>query len=189
MATVRKARQSDLKNVEYICRMTAGELARTNDTVGEATTKAFSTYYIRECLDTCFVLADEKDCAVGYVLCEPDYKRFRKVFRKKDVPEIRRIYKKLGNVARFLPLPYTLWGRKYPAHLHIDILDEYQNKGYGSILIKSLLNELEGRKIKGIMLTANSDNYGAIRFYKRLGFHTVINVKSTGIIMAKNLSK
>ena len=39
MATVRKARKSDLKNVEYVYRMTAGNLAKTNDIIGEATAK------------------------------------------------------------------------------------------------------------------------------------------------------
>ena len=189
MATVRKARLSDLKDVEYICKMTASELARTDEAIGEAIAKSFSTYYIRERSELCFVLADNNDKAVGYILCEPDYKYFRKVFRKKDVPEIKKISKKDGTVAWFLPFPYTLWGRKYPAHLHIDILEEYQNKGYGSILMNSLLDELKSRKIKGIMLTTSSDNHGAIRFYKRFGFHTLISMKNVGVVMAKNLSK
>lgn len=189
MVTVRPARKSDLQNVEYVCRMTAGDLAKANEAFGEAIAKTYSSYYIRECPDTCFVLADDEDKAVGYILCETDFRRFRKVFRKVDVPIITRIYKKEGKKAWFLPFAYTLWGWKYPAHLHIDILDEYQNKGYGSLLMNALLNELSSRKIKGIMLTANSDNYGAIRFYKRFGFHTVVNVKNAGIVMAKNLSK
>lgn len=189
MATVRKARKSDLKDVEYVCRMTAGNLARTNDIIGEATAKTYSTYYMRECLDTCFVLADGNNKPVGYILCEPDYKRFRKIFRKTDVPAIKKIYEEDGKKAWFLPVPYTLFGIKYPAHLHIDILDEYQNKGYGTLLLQALLTELENKKIKGVMLTADSDNYGAIRFYKRFGFHTILNVKNAGIIMAKNLSK
>ena len=189
MATVRKARKSDLKNVEYVCRMTAGNLARKNDIIGEATAKTYSSYYIRECIDTCFVLADDNDNAVGYILCEPDYRRFARIFPKTDVPIITEIYKKDGRSARLLPLPYCLWGRKYPAHLHIDILDEYQGKGYGSLLMEALLEELYCRKVTGIMLTADSDNYGAIRFYKRFGFHTIINVKNAGIVMAKILSK
>lgn len=189
MATVRPARKSDLQNVEYVCRMTAGKLSKTNDIIGEATAKTYSSYYIRECVDTCFVLADDEDKAVGYILCEPDFRRFRKVFRKVDVPIVTRIYEKDGRKAQLLPIPYTLFGKKYPAHLHIDILDEYQNKGYGSLLMNTLLNELSARKVKGIMLTADSDNYGAIRFYKRFGFHTVVNIKNAGIVMAKYLFK
>lgn len=189
MATVREARKSDLKDVEYVCRMTAGNLARTNDIIGEATAKTYSSYYIRECTDTCFVLADDKDVAVGYVLCEPDFKRFAKIFPKVDVPIISKIYKRDGRRARLIPFPYCIFGRKYPAHLHIDILPEYQGKGYGSLMMEALLQKLSSTKVKGIMLTADSDNYGAIRFYKRFGFHTVISIKNAGIVMAKNISK
>lgn len=188
MATIRPARLSDLKDVEYVCRMTAGEDARNNETIGLAVAKTFSTYYICECTDTCFVLADNNDKAVGYILCEPDYKRFGKLFVKKYAPEIYKIRKGNGLMAMALPFPYKLWGRKYPAHLHIDILDEYQNMGYGSKLIESLLSELKKRNVRGVMLTANSDNSGAIRFYKRLGFKTImVSQMLKSIIMAKNL--
>lgn len=187
MATVRKARKSDLENVEYVCRMTAGEDAIADEAVGKAISKTYSTYYIRECTDTCFVLADDNDKAVGYVLCETDYRRFRKAFRKVDVPVVYSILRKMGILAWLLPVPYTFFGIKYPAHLHIDILPEYQNKGYGGILIKTLFEELESKGIKGVMLTADSHNTGAIRFYERLGFKTLVKSEAIrSIIMAKN---
>lgn len=188
MATIRPVRLSDLPNVEYVCRMTAGTDARENEEIGLAVAKTFSTYYVCECTDTCFVLADDNDKTVGYILCEPDYKRFSKLFVKKYAPIIYKIRKENGLTAIALPIPYKLWGRKYPAHLHIDILDEYQNMGYGSMLIDTLLTELKKRNVKGVMLTASADNDGAIRFYKRLNFKTiVVSKKLNGIVMAKNL--
>ena len=188
MARVRKAQTGDLERVQYVCRMTAGEEAQQDEAVGEVISRMYSTYYIRECADTCFVLADDEDRAVGYILCEPDYKRYSRVFRETDVPEIKRLNKKDGLLSTFLPIPYRFFGKKYPAHLHIDILPEYQNQGYGSVLLKALLGELQSRGIKGVMLIASADNTGAIRFYERHSFKTVI--KSNGInaiIMAKKL--
>lgn len=188
MARVRRALSSDLTAVQYVCRMTAGEEAQQDDAVGEVISKMYSTYYIRECADTCFVLADDEDRAVGYILCEPDYKRYSRVFRKTDVPEIKRLSKKDGLLARFLPVPYSFFGKWYPAHLHIDILPEYQNRGYGSVLINTLLRELQSRGIKGVMLIASADNKGAIRFYERHSFKTVIKSNSiNAIVMAKKL--
>ncbi len=187
MVRVRRALSSDLEAVQYVCRMTAGEEAQQNEAVGEVISKMYSTYYIRECADTCFVLVDD-DRVVGYILCEPDYKRYSCVFRKTDVPEIKRLSKKDGQLARFLPVPYSFFGKRYPAHLHIDILPEYQNQGYGSVLINTLLRELKSRGIKGVMLIASADNKGAIRFYERHSFETVIKSNSiNAIVMAKKL--
>lgn len=188
MARVRKALSTDLANVEYVCRATARNLSADAEAEGKAIARTYSTYYIRECADTSFVLTDESDKAVGYILCEPDYKRYGKVFRQVDAPQIRKIHKGMGAMAYFLPVPFTLFGKKYPAHLHIDILPEYQNQGYGSKLLSALLQELECRGIKGVMLTADADNEGAIRFYERFGFKTVIKSKTiNAIIMAKGL--
>ena len=91
MAEIRKLRQGEIYPIEYICRMTAGELAQKEPIVGNRMAKMYSTYYARECYDSCFVLVDDADKPVGYIICEPDYKRYRKVFRKKDVPAIREI--------------------------------------------------------------------------------------------------
>ncbi|MGV9199133.1 MAG: hypothetical protein ACOC4M_09855 [Promethearchaeia archaeon] len=40
----------------------------------------------------------------------------------------------------------------YTAHLHIDILEQYQRKGIGSCLIKRFEHHLISREIKGVCL-------------------------------------
>lgn len=188
MATIRRMRADDIKDVEYVCRMTAGELSINDEKIGRKMSKMFSTYYARECYDSGFVLVDESDKAVGYILCEPDYRRFRKIFRKIDVPEIYKLDRKCGLESWFFPVPYTFWGCKYPAHLHIDLLPEYQNGGYGSEMIQMLMADLKSKNVKGLMLITGIWNHGAIRFYKRNGFKTLF--KGFGeAIMAIDLLK
>ena len=131
-------------------------------------------------------LIDDSDKVVGYILCEPDYKRYNKIFRKIDVPEIKKLDKASGRNAWLFPIPYTFFGRKYPAHLHIDILDEYQNQGFGAKLMDALFTELKRRNVKGVMLQADIHNEGAVRFYKRLGFK-MLSTKLKTATMAKNL--
>lgn len=186
MVSIRPIRPEDLKDVEYVCRMTAGPGCQKDPVLGYRIARMFSTYYVRECYDTCFVVADESDKVVGYILCEPDYKRYKKVFRKLDVPEIKKLHKKSGQQAWLFPIPYCFFGHKYPAHLHIDILDEYQNQGLGSQLMEALFEELKKRKVKGIMLQANLSNEGAVRFYKRLGFKMLSTLLHTAT-MGKSL--
>lgn len=182
MANIRPMRPDDLKAVEYVCRMTAGEVCRREPIIGNRVAKMYSTYYVRECFDTCFVLADDSDKAVGYVLCEPDWRRYHRIFRKVDVPHIASLKKSDGLKAWLFPVPYMFFGSKYPAHLHIDLLDEYQGQGYGSKMIKMLLDELKKRNIPGVMLMASGENEGAIRFYGRLGFKMLIKTKATAVM-------
>lgn len=186
MPYIRQMRPSDLKEVEYICRMTAGPGCRKDPVAGYRIARMYSTYYVRECHEYSFVLVDESDNVVGYILCEPDYKRFRRVYRKKDVPEIKKLNKKSGQQAWFFPVPYTVYGRKYPAHLHINILDEYQNMGFGAKLMDTLMQDLKRRGIKGVMLETDLTNTGAIRFYERLGFET-LSAKNDTVKMAKKI--
>lgn len=188
MATIRPVGKYDIIDIEYICRMTAGSLCAREPVKGQVISKMYSTYYARECRDTSFVLADDRDRPVGYVLCESDHKRFRKVFRKKDVPAIWKLNKERGLEASVFHVPYDVFGRKYPAHLHIDILPEYQSKGYGAEMIKTLLSKLKEMNIPGVMLITNRDNKGAIRFYERLGFKTILAIGGP-VIMAKNLTE
>ena len=186
MAHIRPMRPDDLKEVEYVCRMTAGPGCQKDPVLGYRIARMFSTYYVRECYDTCFVLVDDSDKVVGYILCEPDYKRYNKIFRKVDVPEIKKLDKASGRSAWLFPIPYTFFGRKYHAHLHIDILDEYQNQGFGGKLMDALFTELKSRNVKGVMLQADIHNEGAVRFYKRLGFK-MLSTKLKTATMAKNL--
>lgn len=188
MVTIRPMRTEDIQNVEYVCRMTAGELSIKDETVGNIMAKMFSTYYVRDCCESCLVLADENDRVVGYILCETDYKRFRENFRKTDVPQIYKLDRISGIKSWFFPVPYSLLGRKYPAHLHIDLLPEYQNGGYGSKMIQMLLENLRQKNIKGVMLIAGSWNCGAIRFYMKNGFKIIFN-KFSETVMVMDLTK
>ena len=188
MATIRQARLSDLADVEYICRMTAGPVCQKEPITGNRIAKMYSTYYIRECTDTCFVLADDNDRAVGYVLCEPDCRRYQRLYRKIDVPAIWSLKKSSGLVAWCFPVPYRVFGIKYPAHLHIDILDEYQGQGYGTKMVEALLSKLREMKIPGVVLMASGENDGAIRFYGRIGFKMLLHTKKIAA-MAIDLTK
>lgn len=173
MAEIRKATKSDLERVEYICRQTAGEGARTNEIMGKTTALTYSTYYITEDADSCFVLDDGKE-AVGYILCAPDAKRFTKIFRKKYVPEIYKLEKRSGITAWVIPIPYMILRRKYSAHLHIDLLPQYQRGGYGTKLVNTLIEELKRKNVNGVILCVDGDNTGAIKFYEKNGFKTVV---------------
>ncbi len=185
MPHIRQAEAKDLEDIEYICRMTAGPESRADEGVGKKIALTYSTYYARAERETSFIL-DDGGKAVGYIICAPDFKRFIKNFRKTEVKELWALDKKFAATAYLLPLGYLPFYKKYPAHLHINLLDDYQGKGYGSELMDTLSAKLREMNLHGVMLIVDGENTGAQRFYERKGFRKVISAFG-GVVMAREL--
>ena len=185
MIEIRKAEIGDLERVEYICRMTADEESIKDENAGRIISLMYSTYYIEEETDNCFVLVDNGE-VVGYIISSVNPLKLNKRYKEKYIKQIQEIDNKSAFMARFIPLPYLLLRFKYPAHLHINLLPDYQGKGFGTKMINTLLSELKEKGIKSVMLLADSKNTGAIKFYKRNGFKKFITAFG-GVGMYKKL--
>lgn len=185
MPYIRPAEDKDISNIEYVCRMTAGPQARIREDVGKKIALTYSTYYARAEQETSFVL-DDNGKAVGYILCAPDFSKYIKSYRQNEVRKLWKLDKLQCLTAYFLPLGYLPFCRKFPAHLHIDLLDSYQGQGYGSQLMNTLLDKLKTMNIPGVMLIVDKNNEGAQRFYQRFGFNKVISLFG-GVVMTKEL--
>lgn len=146
----------------------------------------YNDYYTEVTPEFCFVAANEADEAVGYIICAPDYKSFRKNFMKFYLPEIRELGMKYYFQALTDIMGHAVYAKKYPAHLHINVLSVCQGQGTGTELMNALKDELRKNGIKGLMLSCAADNDGAIRFYKRNGFK-VLSVVGGGCMMAVDL--
>ena len=146
---------------------------------------SYCDYYIDCEPQTCFAAVDENGTAQGYVICAPDFGRFIKQAK----PYIRQA-KKSGfdhyyeGIAERLAL--RAFSHSYPAHFHIDINEGFQGEGTGTRLMNTLLDTLKNKNVKGVMLITGSGNDGAIRFYKRLGFRTIIG-KGPAAVMGLKL--
>ncbi len=185
MPYIRQAEDRDSERIEYICRMTAGPKASADAEVGKKIALTYATYYARAEQKTSFVLDDNGE-AVGYIICAPNYKRFSEAYRKNEAQKLFKADKKFGLFAYILPLTYLPFCKKYPAHLHINLLDDYQSKGYGAELMNTLLSTLKSMGLPGVMLMVDKDNTGAQRFYKRMGFKKIVSAFG-GVVMAKEL--
>jgi len=60
-----------------------------------------------------------------------------------------------------------------PAHLHIDILPEYQRRGWGKKLIGRAAEYLRGEKVDGVWVGIDPKNENAKKFYRKLGFEDI----------------
>ncbi len=183
---IRQYQDSDKINMRHICIVTAGAENAT-ESEKKFFTSLYCDYYIENEPQNCFVLANENDEAVGYVICAENFKRFIKKikpyqYKCKSISLYKYLYS-LGEVLAHLPA-----SNKAEAHLHIDILPEYQGKGYGSMLLDSLKNHLKSKKINGVMLVVSNDNKGAIKFYKKNNFKSFLNF-GKGILMVCDLNE
>ncbi len=178
MANIRPYRETDKYNVQRVCLQTIKDdmvfegLNRINADLFLA---VYNDYYTEHEPENCFVCTDENDNAVGYIICSESVKKWRKVFMKEYYPKIKHRpladkFMALGEIAA-----HSLFASKYPAHLHIDILEGYRGGGTGTRLVETLLDHLAAKGIRGVHLCVDGENKKAIRFYKRCGFKTLAN--------------
>jgi ribosomal protein S18 acetylase RimI-like enzyme len=67
----------------------------------------------------------------------------------------------------FCPEPHHL----YPSHLHIDLLDRAQGKGWGRRMLEEVMRRLRERGSAGAHLGVSACNQPAFAFYEHLGFN------------------
>ena len=181
---IRAYKEKDRENCREICHKTASAPAYVKSK--ELVCLLYCDYYLDNEPENCFVLADENDRAVGYILCAED----ERIFCKGMKPYLKRV-RKLSFAEWLMDVFATLADkpnvRKYPAHLHIDILPEGQRRGYGSDLLITLENHLKEKGVKGVRLGVDGGNKGAHAFYKVNGYTLIRNYGSIGRVYGKRL--
>jgi ribosomal protein S18 acetylase RimI-like enzyme len=137
------------------------------------------------------VLADADDRAVGYVLATGDTASFVERFRTEWLPLVADRYPPLDGaeprdgdevMRHLLHRPERMIVpalAAYPAHLHIDLLPEYQRQGHGRALIGRLVPALREAGVPAVHLGMVTENTAARAFYDRIGMH-VIDVPDQG---------
>ncbi|NLL56428.1 MAG: GNAT family N-acetyltransferase [Clostridiales bacterium] len=183
---IRKYQDKDKNNLRKICIETAPP--QKNEKGEKLLTLLYNDYYTEQEKDNCFVLVDQDDNAVGYIICAQDFDSYKKVFVEKYLPKVRKL-----SFAKYLEKlislnTYEKWlAKDYPSHLHIDILPGFTGKGSGSMLIETLFEHLKAKGVKGIMLGVGYKNKRAIKFYKKHGLKVLKTIFNIVVIMGKAL--
>jgi ribosomal protein S18 acetylase RimI-like enzyme len=131
-----------------------------------------------------FVLDDGAGRAVGYVVGTADTPRFAERFRTEWLPLVAERYPEPSGppttpdetIALLLHHPERMVVPElaaYPAHLHIDLLPEWQGRGHGRELMRTLLAALRGGGVPSVHLVMANANKPARAFYDRMGFHEI----------------
>jgi ribosomal protein S18 acetylase RimI-like enzyme len=184
--TIRGYRPADLDAVYDICVRTAEGGAgavgvyRSDRLLGDI----FAAPYVTREPEHAHVLDDGTGAAVGYILGTADTAGFVRWYRDVWIP---------ATADRCPPpndppvtaddgmLALHYWPERmlvpelagYPGHLHIDLLPEWQGKGWGRGLMDAFLAGMTTAGVPSVHLGMLTTNTSARAFYDRLGFHEI----------------
>lgn len=178
--TIRPYEEKDKENVRFVCLNSEGPCKSSKRGINFALA-VYCDYYIENEPENCFVAADENDRAIGYVICAEDFDKFKEIYINKYYPRIKRWeYRRRKSALRSI-IPHEKYKEEYPAHLHIDVLPEYQRMGLGHKMTDALLEHLKKKEIKGIMLTTWIRNEKGRGFYDKYGFRLLSEMKNCAV--------
>ena len=158
--------------------------------------------YVSLTPDTCFILDDGTGRVVGYCIGTADTTSFAQRWRDVFTPivdpilvprpdiqsndplmerdEIKGFRHAVYNADCSMLQPWSQMLQQYPAHMHIDILPEYQRKGHGTILINTFFEAVKDRGANGVHLDMVQHNVTGRAFYQKIGFQICPQVLDGG---------
>lgn len=163
--------------------------------------------YVTLTPSTCFVLDNGNGRVVGYCIGTSSTTHFTQRWLEEFIPtvdrslvppldsdndggtseemqteEIKHFRKAVYTADCSMLLPYKQDElNKYPAHFHIDILEAYQRKGWGTVLLKAFFEKVKQDGAKGVHLDMVKENHKARAFYERMGFGACQRVLDGGV--------
>ena len=167
---IRPYQEKDQQAVRGICIATSGLPVKTQRQK-ELLLLQYCDYYLEQEPDACFVAVDETDTR----------------FLERYLPRIRALSVWRAVAARAEVGLTGRYAERYPAHMHIDILDAYQRMGIGHQLVDTLAACLAGQNVKGLMLSVGSTNQKGVNFYQKYGFQKIGTVAGA-LVMGLRLS-
>ncbi len=166
---IRPYQEKDKEDVRFICLNSEGPNP-DSQAVQRFVLKTYCDYFIEQEGENCFVAVDENDKTIAYVICAENYDKYYECFIREYLPRFKKYDLIFRYKAKHSADSQRKYKAEYPAHLHIDVLPEYQRRGLGSQLVDTLCAHLKAKGISGVMLTTGPDNERGRNFYRKYGF-------------------
>lgn len=166
--------KKDFRFVQDIC-MATSSLADEDSPINRAyLCTLYCDYYLDNQEEFCFVAVNDEDIPVGYILCSADCDDYLVKMDELYLPLVRKVNS--GEFFKFnamnkITQRYIRQG--YTAHLHIDIMEEYQHQGLGTLLMEALCDKLQQSNVEGVYAICGIKNSVAKSFYEKRGFEDI----------------
>jgi ribosomal protein S18 acetylase RimI-like enzyme len=132
-------------------------------------------------------VAEANQQVIGFLTGGTDSTRQNRVFNQRLLPQflalLLRGHYKMGPKsraylwqmvkARLKTKKSAIDAQKYPAHLHINVAQNWRNYGVGRKLMRTYFDQLIEENIPGVYLETSSENITACRLYESLGFQLI----------------
>ena len=177
---IRPYESRDRDDVHFVCLNSEGPCKNSKRYINFALA-VYCDYYIEKEPENCFVATDEDDKVIGYIICAENFDDFYNYFQKEYCSRISKWEFRRKKSAFRSIVSHRKYKDKYPAHIHIDILPDFQRMGLGRALTDVLLEHLRRKGIKGLMLTTWIKNTKGRRFYDKYGFVLLEETKNCAV--------
>lgn len=169
MLEIREYTPDYKESVRRICIATGSEKGRTDPVYADYACTLYCDEYADH--EVVYLLMDE-DKAVGYILCAEDADVYAENMKPylDHLRELGEHYIMMGEMENRM---YQELKQDYPAHMHIDVMEDYTHGGHGTALFNTLIRRLEQDHVKGLNLCVASANERAVKFYKKMGFEVL----------------
>ena len=171
--TIRPYQKKDFRYVQDICVATSKHADDDTPLMRATQCAMFTDYYLDNQSDYCYVAVDDNDVPVGYVLCSVDRDDYVEKMTELYLPLVR----KLNSSDYFhwvaeIKVSDRYVRQGYLAHLHINILEQYQRQGIGTELMQTLENKLREMFVEGVYLICGQKS-SARPFYEKMGYEDI----------------
>lgn len=176
---IREATAADRDAVARICRLTGrgGDDATGDYGDNDVLADVYATPYLVHPSGFGVVAEDDGGSVVGYLIGTTDTATFSRWFVSEWWPSVSgekqprtaadaSLFRGAADPDRMMISNLA----PYPAHLHIDLLEEARGGGVGRRLVAAALSVLRRDGVRGVHLVVGASNTGAVSFYERTGF-------------------
>lgn len=203
--TIRPGRPGDQAGAYHVCLKT-GDFGKDGEPFYRDDPDALGRIFVGPYLvfePEYSLILEDKEGICGYAFGSLDSKKFYDRYEKEWRPKLcaqfsmpqgdpanwtraQTVYSWYHNPDYTMPEPYD----EYPSHLHIDLLERAQGRGFGRRMMEMVMDKLRQHGSPGAHLGVSMMNTPAHGFYLKLGFKDLLRVgegKDGCIYMGKRL--
>ena len=167
MIEIRKYQERDYLSVCEICRKTAKPGYQT-----EVTCWMFLNYYLESEPEHAFVAVDGNK-VIGYIVVSLNSELYLKQMKEKWIPKIQKKNWLLGIFSKIcLRLSHPL-DKKYSGGFHMNIIEEYQHRGLGRILLDTMQKHISAYQKSYLYCITENNKTRGYGFYCHYGFKEI----------------